>query len=154
MSNGLTDVFLDTLTLAGTALAESDHHRDLIVWFAAHDQTVFGRGMVGFDLVEIPITTVEKDREFLDMVCHGAASDRIGWEFLSYQPNNEWLTRSLNEFVALLTGLQAGHVDTGDDYRYTAPVGHPRCVRHPVLLHRFGCRLCNYDSTNPPQAVG
>ena len=64
MSNGLTSVVISTLVLAASALAQTDRQRELAVWFASHDQGVFGLGMVGLDVSDLPwrADTFEADR--------------------------------------------------------------------------------------------
>lgn len=53
MNHGLTSVFIAVLSLAA--------------WFASHDQGVFGSGMVGFDVSELPWSadTFASDWEFV-----------------------------------------------------------------------------------------
>ena len=53
LSNGATDVFISVLLLSGSDLAVSDWEKELIVWLAGTDQSVYGRGCVGFDVGEI-----------------------------------------------------------------------------------------------------
>src|SRR6476620_11814219 len=96
MSNGMTDVLLDVLTAAGTVLAESDHQRDLVVWLSAHDQSLFGRGCVGFDVTELPIKNLSEDRDFLVAAAVAATRDHIGWPTLGYEPNAEWVEDCLS----------------------------------------------------------
>jgi hypothetical protein len=152
MSNGMTDVFLDVLTAAGTVLAQSDHQRDLVVWLAAHDQSLFGRGCVGFDLTELPIGNLGEDRDFLVSAASAATRDHIGWSTLGYEPNAERVEYCLLRFVSLLSELRAGASGAPED-PYIAPLGYPSCPRHHLLLHRFGCRTCNSGSTEVPRPI-
>ena len=54
MSNGCTDVFLTTIGLSGSRLAVTDGEKRLILWLLERDQWVWGRGIVGFNLAEMP----------------------------------------------------------------------------------------------------
>jgi hypothetical protein len=42
MSNGLTAVVIERLSLASSILAQTDRQRELAVWFASHDQAMYG----------------------------------------------------------------------------------------------------------------
>ena len=55
MSNGSTSVFFSVLSLAASAIAQTDRQRQLAVCFAAHDQDVLGLGVVGFDVGRIAL---------------------------------------------------------------------------------------------------
>ncbi|MDE6728657.1 MAG: hypothetical protein K2J80_12080, partial [Oscillospiraceae bacterium] len=57
MSNGLTAVFIDVITLAGSRIAQTVDEKRLIVWLAEKDQSVVGIGTVGFDIREMPWNT-------------------------------------------------------------------------------------------------
>ncbi|GCF10136.1 hypothetical protein [Dictyobacter arantiisoli] len=76
MSNGLTSVMISLLVLSGSALAEREHEKLLIVWFASRDQALSGMGTVGFDLNEIPWTAeqFEAEKHFLLAVIRRAQS--------------------------------------------------------------------------------
>ena len=53
ISNLGTDVLLDILVLAGSALAETDSEKRLIVWLAEHSRRI-GTGTVGFCIADMP----------------------------------------------------------------------------------------------------
>ena len=53
MSNGGTDVFLDTLCLAGSDIATEEYQKDIIIWLAQRDSEIGGRGASGFDIAKI-----------------------------------------------------------------------------------------------------
>lgn len=155
MSNGLTQMFVEMLALAGTALAQTDHQRDLVVWLASHDQAVTGRGTTDLDLCTMPFTDLEADRAFLTSAARAALA-RKGWASLAYQPNSESVARIFPEFISLLGQLELSMVPEriaeAEDLR-SAPAGYPTCRKHGCLLHRYGCVICNDESTNPPSRV-
>ena len=66
MSNGCTDVFLTTIGLSGSRLAVTDGEKRLILWLLERDQWVWGRGIVGFNLAEMPwdIENLESQKQF------------------------------------------------------------------------------------------
>jgi hypothetical protein len=151
MSNGLTSVFVSTLALSGSALAQTDRERELVVWLAEHDQDVVGIGTVSFSLVDIPWTSAgfEAEQRFLLKVI-AAAQAQTGWERLSYSPNEELLLPRLAKFAQLVRQFTADHVDPSSyqvwlDWppEYAVPAGFPRCPQHQVLLHWQGCVVCN-----------
>ena len=54
MSNLTTDVFINVLSLSGSALAVTVEEKQLVVWLSEKDQKFVGLGTVGFDIVEMP----------------------------------------------------------------------------------------------------
>ncbi len=84
MSNLTTDVFINILLLSGSALAETDEEKQLIVWLAERDQKL-GLGTVGFDVVEMPWRkkTFLNDRTFLLNIIQ-SAENKLDWEKLDY----------------------------------------------------------------------
>ena len=72
MSNGATDVFINVLAISGSALAETEQEKRLIVWLSEKDQKV-GRGTVGFDIVEMPW----QKETFIAEACYGGVPEEI-----------------------------------------------------------------------------
>ncbi len=152
MSNGLTDVFFNVLVLSGSALAQSVEQKQLIVWLAEHDQSRVGRGTVGFDLCDMPWdpATFAEDKGFLIQAI-SAAKERLGWEKLDYQPNEDILFPCLDLFAELLSGMDASKIQPEALKEWLAaaepddPVlcGFPRCSKHQILFTVFGCHICN-----------
>ncbi len=152
MSNGLTDVFLDVLALSGSALARTKEEKQLIVWLAEQDQSRLGGGTVGFDLCELPWNpcTFEENRAFLLQVVAEARA-RLGWERLSYHPNEALLFPCLDKFSDLLAKMDVSQAcpDVLANWLADADVcdpvrnGFPKCPRHNTLLTWFGCHICN-----------
>ncbi|MHB1556886.1 MAG: hypothetical protein ACYC61_05320 [Isosphaeraceae bacterium] len=146
MSNGLTSVFISVLSLAASALAESDWQREFAAWFASHDQGVCGLGVVGFDISELPWSpeAFVCDREFVLRVID-AAKTRAGWERLGYEPREEWVQACLDRFRAMVESFDLGHACRSESgvWRYARPAHLVLCPVHRVYQHQRGCVLCN-----------
>ncbi len=155
MSNGLTAVFIDVMTLAGSRLAQTVDEKRLIVWLAEKDQSAVGIGTVGFDIREIPWNTerFEENKRFMLKVIE-AAESRTGWDKLGYQPNEELLLPALKKFAEMISQMTAEDVDENETREWfaaaehDAPVlcGFPKCPKHGTLLSCFGCLICNAES--------
>jgi len=76
MNSGLTDAVLCILAVRGSALASTEREKNMMVCFASHDQSVYGRGAVGFDLSDLPwhVESFEAEKQFLLKVI---ASSRV-----------------------------------------------------------------------------
>lgn len=145
MSNGLTAVFFSVLALAASALATDDHERGIAAWFAARDQSIFGLGIVGFDVSELPWSRerLEADRAFMVRAVD-AAQARTGWERLDYQPREDWLFASLDQFRGMIAAFDAAHIAAPDTLWLGArPERFAQCVLHRTYLHAYGCIVCN-----------
>lgn len=152
ISNGLTSVFIDVLTLAGSRLAQSDDEKRLIVWLAEKDQSVVGIGTVSFDISEIPWNSdnFAQNKSFILEVIK-AAENRLGWDYLAYQPNEELLFPVLKQFTEMISNMTAENIDvkSAEEWLDAAdkddPVlcGFPKCEKHGTLLTCFGCHICN-----------
>ena len=147
MSNGLTSVFVSVLAIAASALASNDRERLIAVWLASHDQGVFGRGVVDFDISEMPWAHDHflKEKAFVLEVI-GAGLSRLGWNKLGYSPQEESVFACLDEFRNMISVLSQEHVDTFAEPNW--PCGGPPnefklCERHSAYLHSGGCVLCN-----------
>lgn len=155
MSNGLTAVFIDVLTLAGTRVAQTEDEKRFIVWLAEKDQSVVGMGTVGFDIREMPWNTerFEENKRFLLNVIE-AAENRTDWEKLGYQPNEELLIPALKKIAEMISQMTAADTDVNAAREWLAaaeaddPVlcGYPRCEKHETLLTCFGCLFCNAEA--------
>lgn len=147
MNNGLTSVFVSVLALAASSLATTDRQRLFAVWFASRDQGVFGGGMVGFDVSELPWSEAdfEADKDFVVRVIE-AAQARTGWQRLDYQPHQEWVQQSLEGFYTLIAVFEITHAC--HSLAQIWPFGQPnspfeQCPLHQVYLHEYGCVICN-----------
>lgn len=152
MSNGLTSVFIDVLTLAGSRFAQTVDEKRLIVWLAEKDQSIVGIGTVGFDIREMPWNTenFEVNKRFMLKVIK-AAENKTDWDKLDYQPNEEHIFWALKEFAELISKLAVKYVLSNAlgewimDADSDDPVicGFPKCAKHGTLLTCFGCHICN-----------
>lgn len=152
MSNGLTDVFIDVLILAGSRLAETVDEKRLIVWLAEKDQSKVGMGTVGFDIREMPwnIERFEESRRFM-MKTIELAESRTDWDKLNYAPNEKLLFPALNKFSEMISEVVAKDIiqnALGDwlgaaDKDDPVFLGFPKCGKHGTLLSCYGCHLCN-----------
>ncbi len=151
MSNGGTDVFINILALSGAVIARTESEKRLMVYLSEKDQIV-GRGCVGFDIVEMPWDkeTFEEDKKFIIKVVNGARN-RIGWEKLDYNPNEEFVLYYLDTFENLINRMTIDDIreDSLNDWLAESetddPVycDFPRCEKHNTFLTCFGCQICN-----------
>ncbi len=148
MSNSLTSVFLSVLSLAASALAQTDRERELAVWFASHDQNVFGVGMVGFDVGGLPwcAEAFAADRDFV-LRAVAAAKAKTGWSRLGYEPHEDWVLGRLEGFERLVSAFDIRDAETkANGYSWgfgDRPGCFELCPEHAVYLHSAGCILCN-----------
>ena len=155
MSNALTAVFIDVLTLAGSRLAQTIDEKRLIVWLAEKDQSIVGIGTVGFDISEMSWNTgrFEENKRFMLKVIE-AAENRADWDKLGYQPNEEHIFWALKKFAELISPMTAKDVDENAVKEWLSaaesddPVicGFPKCEKHGILLTCFGCLFCNAEA--------
>lgn len=152
MSSGLTAVFIDVMTLAGSRLAQTVDEKFLIVWLAENDQSVVGIGTVGFDIREMPWNTerFEENKRFMLKVIE-AAGNRTDWDKLGYQPNEELLVPVLEKFAEMILRLSVKYVSPNALGEWIMDIdsddhvicGFPKCPKHGILLTCFGCHICN-----------
>lgn len=146
MSNGLTAVIIDVLTLAGSRLARTDDEKRMIIWLAEKDQNIIGMGTVGFDICEMPWNTerFEDNKQFMLKVIE-AAANRTDWDKLDYQPNEELIFEALNNFAKLISQVTAENIDENAvrEWSEASENYFPKCSKHGTLLTCFGCIICN-----------
>jgi hypothetical protein len=148
MSNGLTSVFFDVMSLAGSALAETPWEQRLAYWIVEHDQTFVGVGCVGFDVADMGWTAqgFEAQKAFVVKVVDAALARR-GWERLRYMPRSETIDEALDGFRKLVEAFPAEAVGRPVSEGWV-PGSLPRfgtCDRHGVFLHEhWHCIICNY----------
>jgi hypothetical protein len=153
ISNSGTDVFIITLVLAASDVAQTRWQRDLAAWLASRDQTIHGRGLVGFDLSEIAwsTNTFQEDHEFLLAVVDQAIS-RHRWDDLNLDP--QWTADYLRDFRTLVVQFRADFAVPGRNWDPAPPDPPVMCTKHLVYQHRHGCVIC-HNWTNPePFVVG
>lgn len=157
MSNGLTAVFIEVLTISGSMLADTNRERELTIWLAQQDQAIVGIGTVGFSLDDMPWTMEHFDQEKAFMIAATEnAMKEAGWDRLGYEPRKDWVVECLEKFKLMLEAfrredvvmsnyLKWSEIEEGDD-NPTIPFGYPRCSKHEVYLSCHGCILCNNGS--------
>ena len=146
MQNGLTSVVISLLVLSGSALTNNGWEEDLVVWLASHDQAIFGRGVVGFDLSEIPwnVEQFEAEKSFLLKVIERAKSKQ-DWARLTYEPREDWVINSLDKLYQMVAHFSEKDIDVQSALSWQAekPTERIVCPKHNVLEHRYGCVVCN-----------
>lgn len=149
MANSVTGHFLAMLILSGSALAATEAERDLIVFFAWHDQYWRGRGNVDFCINEMPWDPALFDgqRAFLDRVIEGALA-RTGWEKVDgWTPDVEVYAGLLERFGTMLRQLAPEDLKPLSDDDWEPPADPILCPVHDVLAYDFyddpTCLICH-----------
>jgi hypothetical protein len=146
MSNGLTAVLIEILSLSASYLAKTDAEIDFAIWLACHDQAIMGGGMVGFDLSELPWSTenFEAEKRFLLRVVDSAKTKQY-WNLLDYEPCEEMVLRSLEKFKDLIEDFTKEFISTDNFWSQTflKPIEPKKCSIHNIYLHQEGCVICN-----------
>ena len=151
MNNGLTSVFINTFGLSGSRLAKTKQEKKLVIYVLENNQSVFGAGMVSFDIGSLPWdkNNFEKDRQFVLSILAGMRN-KLGWETLSYFPKEDWLNTCVSTFETMLTNMVLDDINTGkiDEWHKQIdpndPInqGFPLCRVHKTLLTKHGCQVC------------
>jgi hypothetical protein len=147
MSNGTTSVFVSVLSLAASALATSDRAREIAVWLASHDQSIFGVGVVGFDISGLPWSraTFAEDRAFVLEIL-AAVRGKTGWERLDYPPREDLNSECTDALGRMIEAFDVRDAFTDDEAIWTfcdRPDRFETCPIHAVYLHVGGCVVCN-----------
>ena len=153
-SNGCTDVLLTVIGLSGSRLARTDDERNMMVWLMMKDQNIVGRGTVGFDITEMlwEKEYFERQKQFMLRVLNGVKK-RIGWETLSYEPNEEMIFNRIDCLYEMFQAIQIEDIDEEatrewlEDVELNEPIknGYPKCEKHGIYHSIFGCIACNDD---------
>jgi len=144
LSNGAMAVLMSALVLAGSEVAQSDWERRFVAWLARRDQSIFGLGMVSFDLADIPWTgDWRAERAFALRVIDLA---HAGHRFVDLDYDAPFVQGQLEALRGLFEGVNeavvaASHGETFED----ADLPVPRCELHDVIAHGHGCLLCGED---------
>ncbi|MFI9153299.1 hypothetical protein [Streptomyces sp. NPDC053367] len=146
LSNNATQVFVEVLTLAVSALAEREWDHRFAALLALQDQNVMGRGAVGFDLADLDWGPSAEEREAAkDFVLRvvALAARRHRWDELGYDPPHA--EAGLRRFRAIVEGFDpaTAHPAAG---ALPAEGCAACCVRHRVLgaLPLWdGCVFCH-----------
>lgn len=152
MSNGLTSGFIKILVLSGSAIAETETEKQMIVWLAEKNQSAVGIGTVGFDVVEMPWD--KADFPSLKAFMLRAADEALSkkdWDKLGYTPNDSFVMPCLEKFRQYIERMTEADIreearsewlerSESDD---PVKCGFPRCKKHGTLLSLYGCNICN-----------
>ena len=147
MSNGLMSVFISVLTLAMSSLAKTEREKYIAVWVASHDQAIFGRGTVDFDVCDAPWrpSTFETDKEFTRKAIQAAAG-KLEWDRLGYRPSEDSVLESLATFQVLVEHFLEEDILPAAEWTWqlgVVPEKFEQCAKHGVYLHSHGCVICN-----------
>ena len=151
MSNGATAVFINVLVLSGSALAQTDEEKQMIVWLAEKNQFIIGLGTVGFAVAEMPWSKecFASQRTFM-LRTVDAACAKLRWELLDYVPREDYICACLAQFRQYIERMTEDDIieqtrtewlndaGAGDPIR----CGFPRCEKHGTLLAWCGCQVC------------
>ncbi|GAA3993241.1 hypothetical protein [Streptomyces plumbiresistens] len=146
LSNGGTQVFVEVLTLAVSASAAQDWDHRFAGLLALQDQSVMGRGAVGFDLGELDwggsgAERAAAKRFVLDVL--DLAARRHRWDELGYEPPHA--AAYLVRFRQIVEAFEPPASAPGADVLpLTGAVAC--CVPHRVLSalpHWEGCVFCH-----------
>jgi hypothetical protein len=157
LSNGITDLVMSALLLAGSRLATSRWERELCAWLAGHDQTQVGLGRVGFDLDDLAWDPegFPLQREFCFRMIALAVGGFRWIDLPGGMPRGEALAGSLVELRALLEDYRKPFVTPGRRWTWqggSAPDLSP-CPRHKVIRGATGCLLCHLEPISGPVRV-
>ena len=151
MSNGATSVFINVLCLSGGRLAETESQKRIMVFLAEKNQYICGIGTVDFDIDEMPWdkTSFDEDKAFMLRVIYGA-KQKLGWETLSYEPDEVYLFKCLNTFQKLIERMTIDDIielsltEWLADSNENDPVkcGFPKCKIHNTYISVHGCQVC------------
>jgi hypothetical protein len=152
MSNGGTAVFISAFGLSGSRLAKTEHEKRQITFLLEKDQSVYGLGMIYFDIGDMPWDpdNFENDKKFILSVIDGM-KNKSGWETLSFAPNEEFLNNYVQQFEEMILQMTKNDINTGNINKwlkeaalnYPADKGFPLCKIHNVFLTVHGCHVCN-----------
>ena len=151
-SNGCLDVLLTVIGLSGSKIARSDCERNLIVWLMEKDQSIVGLGTVGFNITDMPWKKqcFEEQKLFMFHVLDGVR-DKIGWETLDYDPNEEIIFKRIDTLHDMFQSIQNEDIneDLTDQWLEDAAIcelirgGYPKCKKHGIYMSIWGCLACN-----------
>jgi hypothetical protein len=145
MSNSLTGLLMDILSLNVSHLAKTDAEIDFAIWLNSHDPNL-GGGNASFDISELPwsVENFEAEKRFLLRVVDSAKAKHY-WNLLGYEPREETALELLEKFEVLINDFTKEFV--GRHPNWVKPVPMPiqreKCSVHGVYLSVYGCVICN-----------
>ncbi|MER5889429.1 hypothetical protein ABT160_36870 [Streptomyces sp. NPDC001941] len=147
LTNGATEVFVEVMMLAVSALAREPFQYRFAALLAAQDQNMVGRGCVGFDLDEVAWGTTAEERagvrDFILSTVDLAAREHR-WDELGYEPPHA--QGYLRRFRHMVEAFDPARAERAPG-RGAAPDDDAlaMCVRHRVLAlaewHGY-CAFC------------
>jgi hypothetical protein len=145
LSNRATDVFVEVLLPAVSALAGCPWEYRFGGLLALQDQELMGRGAVGFDLAEIHWGRTAPQRDAAKgfvLRAIGLAERRYRWELLGHEPPHA--LAYLQRFREIVAGFEPS--EAGPDRDVLPQLSELGCcVRHRVLspvAYLDGCVFC------------
>jgi len=113
---------------------------------ACRDPSIFGLGVVGFDLDDLgwDASCIERERAFLLAVLQSALRHE-GWSLLTYAPPPELTEDNLRKLRRLLVDYVLPPTPGARAWAWQeqAPASFTPCARCGVYLHIAGCVVCN-----------
>lgn len=144
LSNGSMSVLMSVLVLAGSELARTEWEKRFVAWLARHDQSVFGLGMVSFDLADIPFTAEWETERGFALRMTDLALEGFRFEDLDYDP--PFVKAQLATLRTLIKAIGPEVVATSATKVFEdADQPIERCELHDVYAHGYGCILCGED---------
>lgn len=145
MSNSLTGLLIEILSLTASCLAKTDTEIDFAIWLASHDP-ILGGGNAEFDISELPwsVENFEAEKKFLLQVVDAAKAKHY-WNRLNYNPREETALCLLEKFGSLIEDFTKEFVGKYPYrvYPVPMPIQREKCSVHGVYLSVYGCVLCN-----------
>jgi hypothetical protein len=145
MSNSLTAILIEILSLGISHLAKTDAEIDFAIWLASHDP-ILGGGNASFDISELPwsVENFAAEKKFLLRVIDSAKAKNY-WNLLDYEPPEETAFYLLEKFAALVKDFTKEFIGKHPDWSTSVkmPMHHEKCSIHGVYLSEYGCVICN-----------
>lgn len=147
MSNSGTSVFISLLAIATSRNAITENEKLMATCISSRDQSVFGIGVVGFDIAELPWSLCEEEFNELKIFLKKSIErviSRRDWRALSYEPDAERAVSNQHKFLEMVNSFQFKHVQKFNPKKFYLPeVVGELCQEHNVYLHEGGCVICN-----------
>lgn len=143
LSNGATTVVLSVLALAGSDLASTQWEKELMTWLTEHDQTIFGLGVVGFDIDEIAWSKAHlTDQKAFLLKVIDSASTKQRWAALSYDP--PFALEQLKALRGLVETYMVDYIAADKHWNWwVEPESFEKCSLHQIYMHANGCLICH-----------
>ncbi|WP_146652618.1 hypothetical protein [Labilithrix luteola] len=153
MSNGLTAVLLDVLSLAACRFATTDWEKRFAYFLIQHDASRVGLGTAGLEVSEFGWTheDFENEKRFILAVVDAALA-KSNWELLGFEPRPESILPALERLRAMIIAFPMSAIprESEDAWIPDELPTHGECEVHHVYLHELGCMLCNDQPIDAP----